>query len=975
MVGAGVAAIFLLADPLAERRDAHIGELDPARSDAGRLRIQGEDDRATQLVFPDELEFDVVQPVELADGRVEDRPAYRVKVQSARPDASGAFVAEEPFVTLLDRETGEPEGTLSALSASFDTGEAAGGAVKVDLSHMSVQRFSLIGEVRGALRMADGHEARVAAERVDVDGAAVHAPGGVTWSRDDMSLSGEDMSWDGDTGRLDFASDATITLAESPDRLGLELHAPGGLTWNLPPGTEDPRTGSWGELRGPVTGTASDGSRVSAKSLVVDGRLGSIRLVDGASYEREQGGRPLKLTARHIALETDDTGRFAIAQADGSVRLVSAPFAVLPAWMVAESIRLDHERVTAPGEVTWSQEGVVVTGTGLDWDTAGGRLDYARDAQVAVDEHGEPPLAGLRVLAPGGMTWNVPPEATDPVAEAQGELRGRVTGTLPDGTSFATDMLFFDGATRSFRLEGSAEFRRVADDTLASVTAHRVTLGGDDGNRLALVSAEGEVVLLSGDLDVLPARLTAESLQRAGSLVTSPDVVTWTREGVTVRGTGMSYDETSGRLDLHRDAQLTLVDPDSRLTTELAGDGGLTWIAPPDAPGARDGHGELRGRVTGRTSDGSTLDTEHLAIDGPAHTLTLTGASRASLAGHDAPLVVEGSDIVVHDVDVSPLVTTPSPVRWSRGGLSGSGTGLRWSDATGELHLDRDVTIAFAAPSATTSTADAQTAADAAADSSAATDEQDAGDAQDAGRPASEPFVLTARGSLDWIVPPGAADPLRDGHGTLRDGVEGGSEQLGRFRTGLLTLDGRDGTAELAGPGSFERRTPAEHVSLAAQRRLLVRAAPDGTPRHLLAEGGAVATFLPAGARSALHLAGEQLDVDRVTRTVELRGRSTVSQGEGEDLRSISATELLRVVTDDLDEIRLVQGRGGLVCRMGAMEVHGDELAFDVAEDVALLSGHCRLLWQGMVVDAAQVEVHPRAQEFRIVRATITVQG
>src|SRR6185295_4266960 len=116
----------------------------------------------------------------------------------------------------------------------------------------------------------------------------------------------------------------------------------------------------------------------------------------------------------------------------------------------------------------------------------------------------------------------------------------------------------------------------------------------------------------------------------------------------------------------------------------------------------------------------------------------------------------------------------------------------------------------------------------------------------------------------------------------------------GRFRTELLVLDGREGSAVLEGPSSFERRTPADQVALAAQQRLVVRAAPDGTPQHLTGEGGATATLFTAGPRPALHLAGERIEVDRTTRSLELSGRCSVQQGEGETLRSVTATEFLR---------------------------------------------------------------------------------
>src|SRR5204862_4196986 len=125
------------------------------------------------------------------------------------------------------------------------------------------------------------------------------------------------------------------------------------------------------------------------------------------------------------------------------------------------------------------------------------------------------------------------------------------------------------------------------------------------------------------------------------------------------------------------------------------------------------------------------------------------------------------------------------------------------------------------------------------------------------------------------------------------------------------------------GPSSLGRNTPEQQLALAAQQRLVVRAAPDGTPQHLTGEGGATATLFTAGSPAPLHLAGDTLDVDRTTHTAELNGHASARQGEGASLRSIEASEFLRAVTDERDELRLVQARGQLLCRLGAVEVRG----------------------------------------------------
>ena len=87
----------------------------------------------------------------------------------------------------------------------------------------------------------------------------------------------------------------------------------------------------------------------------------------------------------------------------------------------------------------------------------------------------------------------------------------------------------------------------------------------------------------------------------------------------------------------------------------------------------------------------------------------------------------------------------------------------------------------------------------------------------------------------------------------------------------------------------------------------------------------------------------------------------------------MSASEFLRVRTDEADALSAVEARGQIVCRLGEFEAHGDTLTWDVAQDVARLSGHCRLFAAGIVMDAESVELHPRAGSFRVVRSTLRV--
>src|SRR5262249_55119415 len=125
MVAVGVLAVLLLSDR-GPRPAARVEELSGTEGEAGRVHVKGAGAGETQVTFG-ELDFDVLQSVEVAPGRSEDRVAARVHVLSARPDAAGAFVATSPVVKLLDTRTGAPRGTLSGQSAKFETGSSVAG--------------------------------------------------------------------------------------------------------------------------------------------------------------------------------------------------------------------------------------------------------------------------------------------------------------------------------------------------------------------------------------------------------------------------------------------------------------------------------------------------------------------------------------------------------------------------------------------------------------------------------------------------------------------------------------------------------------------------------------------------------------------------------------------------------------------------------------------------------------------------------
>jgi lipopolysaccharide export system protein LptA len=940
MVATGLTVVVVLSDPFEVINRPVIADVTPGTEREGGVKlVDSKEARDIDFEMPKEFEFDVLQAYEVKPGRFEDRVAYTVFMLSGLSDPSGAFLAKGPIVTLFDLETGVMEGILRADDARFETGGTVGGSITLDFSSFHADEFSLTGNVQGDMPMADGIIAQVVAGRLDVKGELVTAPGFVKWTREDMTLTGIDMRWDGAAGQLDFASDAHLMLAKTTEAPGREFYAPGGLTWTVPPDAADPHRAGHGELRGRVTGSAGDGTRLAADVLMLDARANNLALAGACVFEREDAGGQQRLSAHHISLQRDDTGELALAEADGDVRLISTPFAMLPASMITDHLILDGNDASSPGEVTWNQEGLIARGTVMGFQGKVGRIDYQRDAELRVEEGSGHPYEGLVVIAPGGLSWTVPPEAVDPVAEGHGELRGRVAGRLPDGTLFGADMLFFDGPTRSFRLQGSSVFTQSTDASVSQLEAQRITVTGDEDGEIAVVSAEGDVIFVTGPVDVMPTRLISERLDRMGDVISSPGVVTWQREGLTVVGTGMRWNEADLRLDFDRDAQITFVDPAQRLRMELEANGGLTWMMPANALSVMaDGHGELRGRVTGTTSDGAHLQTDTLLVDGPNSTFTLIGDSTITLPGSDeVPFSLSSEHLLVQNVDTSPLISSDRSVSWVRGEMTGQGTGLLWDDQAGHLHFDRDVQLDFPADGS------------------------------------GSAWNIAADGSFDWTVVPGSTDPFANGGGEVRGGVRGTNPSLGSFQTELLRVDSDAHSVTMLGPSRYERNFQGDEMVVSAHTSIVVRTDSQDVPLHMAAEGGANVWMATYGSAERTHLTGDRLSVDRETGVFNLQGNSRVEQpsdAEGEEPLILTATDHILARTNDLDEIVWVEAEGGVTIR-SAYEGRADQLRWDLTADLAELSGNCRLFADGFWMSADRIELRPRAQSFRIIRSVL----
>jgi hypothetical protein len=962
MVASGLIVAYVLSDPFTSRGRATVGELGDAQGD--RIRIVDPKSDGQTTVLLGNVEFELAQQVEVAPGRSEERAVYRVRIASGRPDEDGNILAEQPQITLLDHATGRSTGTLRADEARFEADGAVGGQVTIDFGRMRAQNFTLTGDVRGRFTLSDGEPAELEAESLRVRGSVVTAPGRVSWRRPQLAVVGQDMTWDSEDGSLDLRRDAHLTLAPSDGRPSYEFDAPAGLSVIVPPEGAPADERARAELRGPVTGTSSDGGRLQADTLRVDAVTGLVTLQGSSLFERETEAGLDRLTSRNLSVRTDPEGRIRIAEADGGVRLVHAPVALMPASLVTESLRLVEDRAHAPGMVSWDRAELRAKGRTMDWDIGAGLLEFASDAEIALAAESSHPLAGLRLVAPGGMSWNLPPGVADPLADpmsgASGQLRGGVTGALPDGTTLSADVLLFDGPSGTFRLEGSAAFRQERADGFAQLDAERIAIETGGDGRIALVTADGEVLVVSGPVDVLPMRLSGEHLVSGNGRLRSDGQVTWTRGDVTIAGTGMTVDEGSGRLEFDRDARIAMHEADGSLALEAFAQGGLTWQVPPGAADPTgEGHGTLHGRVTGTTADGAQMEADRVVVDGPTGTLELQG--RCSVSTADG-LFLESDAIVLADHEGARRMHVPGPARWSLPDASGRGSGLVWDEVEGTLRLDRDVRLQLTT----------------------------AGDIS--------PWELTSDGSLLWqrAAAPDGGGPA-PGRGELRGNVRGIHPESGEFRTGHLVIDSREGRITLLGPSTYAAPAATaaaapsgsdglpgtagssgtaggEGMSLQARTRISFTTGDSGPQRRVLAEGDARAQLRSDGTTTSPMLSAQWLELDEMSRTITLRGGAFVEGIDSELPATLSAGEELIGRLDEQGALSWVQATGRVVLDHG-FRIESDSLYWNVAADEALLVGACLLRQGGATMRCERVELRPRERTFRILHSAVQLDG
>ncbi|MGQ0552354.1 MAG: hypothetical protein ACT4PU_03965 [Planctomycetota bacterium] len=947
MVGAGLVTVQLLADPLNLGRVAVIGDL-PRDGTGGRLNVRDKSEDIS-VVFG-EVTFDITSSADAGANEAGTAPAYRVHILSGRPDASGAFLAVSPTLTALDKETGLPRGSITAREARFQGDETSGDGVSIDFGRLRVRDFSLIGTVRGSFQLSDGTTAHMAAERFDVLGDLVTAPGQVSWATERMHVVGQQFRWDRAAGVLEYEADVQLKLLGEPQS---EFLAPGGLRWTTPASgpLAAPVTAvdvaataaSSGELRGGVRGQAADGSRLSADTLFVNDARGELRLVGQASLEREAGPSSdvvQRLTAHTLTVFNDAEGVFRSAEALGAVRLERLAPGESPAWLSCDSLLLIGDLASTASRVDFGRGDLLASGLGLSWNLQSGQFQLLSAVEFQVAPASEHPLAGLQLVAPAGLSWLLPQGANSAARSGHGELRGGVTGGLPDGSTLAAQTLTFDGDARLLVLDGGAEFVQPSPGGVQRLAARLVRAEADPAGGLAFASAEGEARWVRGPAGPAQSRLTAEHLERKGLLLQAQGPVRWEHEGFEVTGLDLSWDEATGRVILARKVRLSLRDPARARDLQLLAEGGLSWLLPAGAAQpALDGQGELRGPVTGTSSDGSLLRAQTVRLDGPSRTLTLLGAAQLELAGAATPTTITSEELVVRSFDTEPTVFCPTEARWEHAGSQqgpwhGQGVGLSWDSAARHLSVARDAWLAFP------------------------------------GARENERWELWASAGLDWWMPLDESGAPGELHGELRGEVRGRSDQGGSLATQRLLVQGRQ--LSLFGVSSWIAGGAEDSLGASATESLVMERDLEGLPISLEAVGSARITIPSAPGVPPTTFSAERIERNAAERSTTLLGQARVERPAyaGHDALQLSATESLSFLHDEQDALLSVAAAGRVSFR-SSFVASGDTFSWDLAADLAQLSGNCQLAAGGVSMTAAAIEIRPQAETFRILRSRV----
>lgn len=883
------------------------------------------------------MDFDISGVFEVEPGRFERRVEYKIRFEEGRPESDGFFKLLAPHITLMNPLTQTVRGEVSALAGRCRTNQSTTGNLGISTSGLSLEAFSLSGEVAARYLMDDGSEVTLRAEQLDQEGDQLSAPGHVVWARQGVSLAGRDMFWDQASGRLEFGADTVITLNSPDGGLSGTLRGEGGLVWQQRPVGEDGGSAVAGEstglghgsLRGPVTGELSDGSSLKAGHLALDGDATSLTLSEHAVLEQmlPDGGLRRAL-AEHITVVQDENGELSLLHAQDGVRLEQVGDNGELSWLEAATLTELGRVVSATGLVRWGRGNLTFSGRDLTLNESSRMLSYASDVTMEIPVDAPSSLAGMSFSSPGGMTWLLPENSPDPWAEALGRFNGAVSGQTPNGLAFRCDSLVHDGPGGLLLLSGAVHAEQDQGGRRQLLDAARLDLALDQANSPVDLLARGDVEIRwstpQNEDGAEPSwwSLAAQQLRVLGDRVVVAGPVTGTQEGFSLSGMNLTYDSSLGHLELERAVVVKLADG-----SVVRSPNGLFWDQPDPLLGIDQGSGVLRGPATGENAQGLSFRSDVIELDGRQQLVALVGAAQVNLP---ANRVITAERLNLWGLADSRRIEAPELVQW-RGPLSaGSGVGLTYDMAKRLLTFNQDVSISFL---------------------------DLAGDKQ---------LDLNSKGSLTWQGPADETLPLWFGAGEIREAVTAVTALGQRLTTDLLQLDGSSGRFDLIGPSQVALPQVSGLGDLSANERITLLQNVSGEVIWLDAYGDVSGTV--GSAAESFEYGAEALLFDRDAKAVVLDGEShmeRVRNGKTVGLRGDARTRLISVF-DDLGALISLAGEGRITSNMGSFVILSDSLNWDVPEDYMVLTGNCRVLRFGGEVDTAMVEIWPSAWRWHV---------
>jgi hypothetical protein len=786
MMSVGLAVVFSVEDdsPKPFRKPAY-GEVEPTPEPAVTLRDLGTETE-TQVKLG-EIIFHVPTTVELPDGRLEKRKAYRIHILHGAPDDTGNFLVEAPHVTLLDLETGADRGSVRADQGAFESQQGGPIIGVFDPGSFDTKNFTLTGHVHGEMILEEGPPATFDGSELQVEGENLFAPGEVTLASETMTMHGTDMRWHGATSELRFETVQRIELVGEP---GAVIESPRGLQWFL---AESGAERGYGTLFGPITGHATDGSRMKGERLELSDNASSLTLVGGARYDLMRDGALWTLTADTITVRQSDAGGWELTRAQGSVRLASED-ADPPGWFETDQLDGQGQSLVAMGPVRGRYGDFDITCVGLRWDEPAGLLDLLAD--VVIDNLATAPdadLPGAHVTSPGGVAL------TTDATGLRAHFAGPVNGSVPGMGNFSCRELTYDEAGLEIVLDGSAMVDFTLPDRTRELSGERVAITVDELGAPSAMSARGDVVLIErGDTGLL-LRLAGPRLDVTSTLVSASEAFDLFWNGFDVSGVGLTLDDTRGLFQIDHTAHIART-LDNGNTEWIKAERGVTWWLPEDSSlGPAAGHGDFRGPISGKTEDGILVTADSLAMDGALQSLALDGSA---VITHPSQGRIESEHLDLARGPAGMRVRSPVLVSWTGGLLSGHGTGLDYDEESGHFSLDHDVFMRL---------------------------EQADGVTRE----------ITCDGRFTWDAPPGAIDPLMQGVGEFRENVIASNSDGSGFSADRLLADMPRNQVELFGECHVHQSRDDKLYALNTESSGYVRLVMDqlGQPLELDATG------------------------------------------------------------------------------------------------------------------------------------------